>query len=221
MPFPIMPILKSVGGNRAGVFDKDTPIYGPLPNNAVYQLQHFEFEVVAQRLSTDTSVRYFANSGMKLNNRRGVGFYTQETVTPIGIYIGTGSDNFFSTPLPDISDNITYKFNGKVYNNNVKLYIDDGEVLSTTFVGTIDYLFQTHFQIGCALSVDIPQDFLDGAISTFKYFELNASGTRIAELVNLDWSNGGINTVPNIGADKPVVGDMTWVPAGSGTYVDI
>ena len=56
--------------------------------------------------------------------------------------------------------------------------------------------------------------------SLFSSFSLNDIVTE-DELIKLDWNNGDANTVPNIGADAPVSSDMIWVPAGSGTYVDL
>ena len=43
----------------------------------------------------------------------------------------------------------------------------------------------------------------------------------LQELINIDWKNGDVNTVTNIGADAPASSDMTWVPSGSGTYVNV
>ena len=114
--------------------------------------------------------------------------------------------------------------NCKIYGGNI--YFDiNGNTNNTALLNPIRYntFGVTETLLGAisnAAGVNQDNPFY-GNCHHLKVYELDASGNQIKDLIITDFNNGDINTVPNIGTDKPASSDMLWVPSGSGTYIDI
>ena len=207
------------GFSRVAVFGGS--VHGNLGNHS-WDLTHMEVECMW--LVPSDLTRYGAFHGIKgstKNDARGFRLRRDnETDNVDHSYLRNVSNittNFFT------ERDVLYKINQKKYNNNWYLYEDDLLKDSGTVTGaTGSNPYSSIGGLYNSLTLNTPISWrIKAKLYTFQLFELDSSGNRISELVNLDLDNGDSNSIPNIGANAPVSSDMIWVASGSGTYEDI
>ena len=228
MPFPIMPILKSVAGgaaNQAGVFDG--------VSNGKCNTDVFPEDVILYELDVT-----FKLSSLSANNT--IFAYKYSSPSYLGYEFMIFNDGKVRANIEKAPSGFTIIYllptgtivAGELYNINVKIIYTDPKYYIRVSVNNDEVVDQTEvlaepiINSGQTRNTHIGTrngsfNNFNGDIHALKFYKLNVLGARVSELINLDWNNGDINTVPNIGVDKPASSDMTWVPAGSGTYVDI
>ncbi len=219
MPFPIMPILKlkSVGGDKAGDFDGVR--FGTIPKSSSYELQNIEV-IITSAPDNVTSPKISSFFGLSNSLTEGIFIrYDFRNSASEGSYEAFIQGQLrLITPNESIGLGEENEIKLKIFNGNFFSFLN-GVPITSGSVATITYT-SDNVLIGAENRLAANEK-IEGTIRSVVVNELNSSGDFVKELINLDWNNGDVNTVPNIGADAPASSDMTWVPAGSGTYVDV
>ncbi len=215
-----MPILKKGGAvNKAAVFNNSD--YGEIGQD-ITTLRNEHFEVECRLLVNNRSIEQgiidieaaFISSAWR-------GFLLK-IGTPGQLRAGVFGSFVNITPNDTIPIGSYTKINALYYSGDVHVFINDVFEQTTVVNNSGNWVTGGWDRIaGSQANPTDPIIFLDGNIDYVKYYELNSSGVRINSFLDYSFNNGDINTVPNIGADAPASSDMTWVPAGSGEYVDI
>ena len=104
--------------------------------------------------------------------------------------------------------------NIKKYNGRMEITVNDTLLVDVADTSTIDYSTPTEN----GLSKEWSDGHVIGTCFQLEYYELSAAGSRINDLIELDFLNGNTTTIPNIAVDKPTNHEGTWGPSGGGTY---
>ena len=219
-------ILKPTAVDQAAIFNNSE--YLTNASDASYEVQDFEYKVRLECLN-DSNFKTFGSVAQNIapfsDDRTGWYIRINSSGT-ISIFCGTGSGfSFFGfNSNNSIANDNVRDIVIKRINQNWTLEVDSsGEAITLTGTQTTIGFSSFGFLFGGWKSSDVVQasNKYIGNLELCEYYELNGSGTRINQLIKLDINSGDINTIPNIGTDKPATSDMTWNPAGSGTYVNI
>ena len=210
-------ILKPTAANKAGIFDG--AVYGNIGNVPEFDIQHFE--ITTQGTWEDIAGREIEiNRDFQSGNRRGIDIAMTATDAFL-IYAYSASSIYALNAAHNLNDGDSFKLTAIKFGTNAILLLDDIELISDNSAQSNIRFTDGLTVVGVGHTLGVFTNFKVGQMNETLLYELNSSGDRINELINLDWNSGDINTVPNIGADAPESSDMTWVPAGSGSYVDI
>ena len=204
-------ILKPVGGDQAGVFD-DTN-YGKISDNALFEAQHFELEFDFED-NEDNAFYPLFTIGIDSSATTDGHWYLRRKSSNVLAYRNLDEGTTY-----DLANINRLGFNSislRKYGTTLKSIVNGGGEVTQSVQDNIPF-FSGFVWVGTRVGLVLG----DFKLHKVKFWSLDGSGNRVDELINLNWNNGNANTVPNIGADKPASSDMTWVPAGSGTYVDI
>jgi hypothetical protein len=193
-------------------------IYGTVPYIASLEKTSFEFNtrfMQNQLTSTNQSPSaLFFNSSAGLHGLRlfiddatkqfRITYYTVENGSSKSIYHSTIGET-----------GKIYDTSVKWYNNNIYITID-----GVTEIFPETETFKTGIEapsitVGARKSGTIFAKQLDGEVFSVEYYELNSSGTRVAELVKLKFSETNGPFVLNTAADAPVNSHMDWILGGS------
>lgn len=224
-------ILKSSGVDRGGIFDG--VVYGDISKSYSYSdvsldVDGFklEFDIVFDSLPVQQIIYQYCRY---LVNQYG-GFFFQSVGTRVQLFVVSSPTAKTSLQLNNIALQTGIKYSFEIIKKPSSQLIKTtiSSVLGTDYRerdlghSVIYYQAAQWWGVGVRKTNTGALQFqFNGKIYKARHTEIDDSSVELNEMLNLNWNNGDATTVPNIGADKPPSSDMTWVPAGSGTYVDI
>lgn len=207
MSFPIMSFMKS---RKALNFDGTN--YLILGYHAEFELQNFEYEW--QGVFEAGSNRVWGINSSEPSSRSGHWLVFKTPGQPFFQYtIGSSSTgSIFHTTLTENLEDIlvTSKFKkfGTSYEFTINGIMVSGTIPQTILYSTTNPEAGTYIGRRALPSTALP--YL-GTMNYCRYYELNASGDRIADLINIDKSNDNGTEVPNTAANAPSGSDAVWV----------
>jgi len=210
------------GATRAGYFDLSR--YGTMESLADYRVTNFEVNTTFMITQNTTQNMVFNINPTRVTNNNSMGFELYANLTAVSnkasVQWGTGTTYVRRDGIV-LELNRFYHVKFTLIDGTGRLYIDgvqqSVELINSAISWTTD---TTTTRVGCRGRNSLGDNVMGGAISSITYHELNSSGVRIKELINLDWNNGDEISVPNIAANAPDGSDMTWtVSDGDYSYI--
>lgn len=208
---------------RAGVFDIDA--YGSITRNAsAYELQDFQYEIEFKRNAQGSGG---FETLFSINNNSGASNFSgwrlvlvKATGEPLVFFAESSSVRLLKGFGSNVGVGVKTKLKVEKFNGSYLLYQNDNleetDTIANVFYNDTEPVLQ-----GINFNDLANDQECDAFISLSTFNSLDSSGDIVDNLIDLDFENGDTNTITNIATDAPASSDMTWVPAGSGTYENI
>lgn len=194
--------------------------YLNLGKHSEFEIQNFEIEAKVKTADRSGSVAIFGCANLDFSpSLNFTGYVLQITVSDtvsIQTYSGgTSSSAVGSSHV--FGDGKILNINLKVYNQRVYFNVngtsDEGDISAPIFDPTVVQL------IGAMQQNDIPVVKYNDEIYYTRFWELDASGNRIAERLNIDFENGNDALILNTAIDAPTSSNAVWSPVDDGEYI--